>query len=373
MAIRQRKIHIQTRRTNQRTHHILRRFKPADIKEISRFIRPQTANIGTIPHNVHVNNNWLVTAYYTDGVSIIDGHRPENMVEVAHYDTYPGPETMFHGVWGVYPYFQSGNIIASDIETGLWIFKPTYQRACYLEGKVTDANTNANLKDVEITVVTDATLNRRTNPTGDYKSGRLQPGTITVRAHKYGYIDQQLTVSLATEQITIANFQLQQSPKHIITGQVLDEVTQLPVPNAAVAIRNGTYNHEIVADANGMFADTVSQDTYHIFAGKWTYRTAYQTNQFIDQPTHVVLELQKGIEDIFEVELGWYRSATPTLGRWDRAQPIQTNFNAVAIANPGQDSPADVGNSCFTTDNRGWRCLRLRRGQRKCPPHLSRI
>ncbi|HNA56652.1 MAG TPA: choice-of-anchor B family protein, partial [Chitinophagales bacterium] len=58
-----------------------------DIKELDQF----QANPGTssIPHNVMVLGDFLVTAYYRDGVVITDATYPDNMIKVGEYDTSP--------------------------------------------------------------------------------------------------------------------------------------------------------------------------------------------------------------------------------------------------------------------------------------------
>ena len=46
------------------------------------------------------------------------------MSEVGFFDTYPeNDNTSFNGAWNVYPYFNSGNIIISDINRGLFIIR----------------------------------------------------------------------------------------------------------------------------------------------------------------------------------------------------------------------------------------------------------
>ena len=46
------------------------------------------------------------------------------MTETHFIDTYPeNNNASFNGVWSVYPYFDSGNIIISDIERGLFIVR----------------------------------------------------------------------------------------------------------------------------------------------------------------------------------------------------------------------------------------------------------
>lgn len=79
-----------------------------------------------IDHNGYVKGNLFFQANYTAGVRIIDVSGIENgmMTEVGFFDTYPPTNnTSFSGAWNVYPYFESGNIIISDIEGGLFIIR----------------------------------------------------------------------------------------------------------------------------------------------------------------------------------------------------------------------------------------------------------
>ena len=76
---------------------------------------------GVIPHNAHTLGDFIITSYYRDGVTIHDVSRPNNMVEVGRFDSSPLSGNGFNGCWGAYPYFPSGNIVASDIEQGLFV------------------------------------------------------------------------------------------------------------------------------------------------------------------------------------------------------------------------------------------------------------
>jgi choice-of-anchor B domain-containing protein len=79
-----------------------------------------------IDHNGYVNGNKFYLANYTAGIRIIDvgNISAGNMTEIGFFDTFPANNnTSFNGVWNVYPYFESGNIVISDIEGGLFIVK----------------------------------------------------------------------------------------------------------------------------------------------------------------------------------------------------------------------------------------------------------
>ncbi len=79
-----------------------------------------------IDHNGYVLGNEFFLANYTAGVRVLDisGIADRAVTEKAFFDTYPlNDDTQFSGVWSVYPYFESGKIIISDINNGFFIIK----------------------------------------------------------------------------------------------------------------------------------------------------------------------------------------------------------------------------------------------------------
>ena len=77
-----------------------------------------------IDHNGYVFGNYYYLANYTAGVRVLDIGNMSSISEVGYFDTYPSNDNIvFDGVWSVYPYFQSGNIIISDIHGGLFIIR----------------------------------------------------------------------------------------------------------------------------------------------------------------------------------------------------------------------------------------------------------
>lgn len=79
-----------------------------------------------IDHNGYVKGNEFYLANYTAGLRIVDisDVENENISETAFFDSFPANNgTSFNGAWSVYPYFESGNILISDINSGLLIVK----------------------------------------------------------------------------------------------------------------------------------------------------------------------------------------------------------------------------------------------------------
>lgn len=82
-------------------------------------------NSSAIIHNVYVKGDFAYIAYYTDGLRILDITDPTRPEEVGYFDTSPYDVADYEGAWGAYPYLPSGNILVSDMSTGLWILKIT--------------------------------------------------------------------------------------------------------------------------------------------------------------------------------------------------------------------------------------------------------
>jgi hypothetical protein len=104
--------------------------KVVDIQDLSDMSVVATMDAGTavptqIPHNALVRGDLLFVSYYYDGLQVYDIANPLSPQHIAYHDTYDGPDANFYaGAWGVYPYLPSGNILLSDIQTGLWVFAP---------------------------------------------------------------------------------------------------------------------------------------------------------------------------------------------------------------------------------------------------------
>lgn len=77
-----------------------------------------------IDHNGFVRGNRYYMSNYERGLTVLDITDPSNPSEVGFFDTYPVSNNAgFNGAWGVYPFLPSGNILVSDINSGLYILK----------------------------------------------------------------------------------------------------------------------------------------------------------------------------------------------------------------------------------------------------------
>lgn len=213
----------------------------------------KTNDTAIIPHNTHYLDGFLINSHYTIGVNIIDVSRPGNMIETGRYDTSPDyTYEGFHGCWGVYPFLPSGNIIASDMEEGLYVLGPTYVRGCYLEGQVTDLHTGGPVFFPTIEVLED-TLVEQGNIIGKYATATMNPGTYTVRVSANGYFPDTTTgVVLASGELTILDVQLNNWPAGL--GEKDERVPIQVYPNPAtdaVGVSVGQPGRLSLLDLNG--------------------------------------------------------------------------------------------------------------------------
>ncbi|MDG1718968.1 MAG: choice-of-anchor B family protein [Flavobacteriales bacterium] len=95
-----------------------------NITVLSNFNSGQNAQ--SMAHNGIIKGNLLYLAYYHDGLRVFDISNPSNPIQVCNYDTYsPASYNSYKGAWGVYPYLPSGNIIVSDMQSGLYVLDCT--------------------------------------------------------------------------------------------------------------------------------------------------------------------------------------------------------------------------------------------------------
>lgn len=76
----------------------------------------------SIDHNGYVKGNRYYFSNYSEGLTVLDITNPVVPTRVGQFDTWPASsETGFVGAWGVYPFFASGTIAISDINSGLYL------------------------------------------------------------------------------------------------------------------------------------------------------------------------------------------------------------------------------------------------------------
>ena len=82
-----------------------------------------TPSPADIVHNVTVRGNYAYVAWYTLGAVVVNIANPTSPTLAGGYDTSTQPPGSYNGVWGIYPYFPSGKVVAGDMQNGLWVFR----------------------------------------------------------------------------------------------------------------------------------------------------------------------------------------------------------------------------------------------------------
>lgn len=139
-----------------------------------------TPNASSIPHNAFIIGNLCHVSWYTEGYQCIDISDPNNPVQVAAYDTWPGASGGFNGAWGCYPFQPSGNIYISDISTGLYIVRPQITDLAIAHTPLTDTQDEDGPYHVLATVtgsnpINSVTMSWRANGSGTFTTVPMQP------------------------------------------------------------------------------------------------------------------------------------------------------------------------------------------------------
>lgn len=113
---------------DERYNHTNTRTYVWDLQDLNQpeFLGHYQHNNPSIDHNLYVKDDLMYQANYTAGLRILDisDPNPENISEVAYFDTTPQDESVtFGGLWSVYPWLSGDKIIVSDINHGLFILR----------------------------------------------------------------------------------------------------------------------------------------------------------------------------------------------------------------------------------------------------------
>lgn len=92
-----------------------------NIREESLFLSGVDEN--SMAHNPIIHGDHVFVSHYHDGVYIWDISDPQHPYISGYYDTYPPSDhDSYRGAWGVYPFLPSGILLASDMQSGLFVF-----------------------------------------------------------------------------------------------------------------------------------------------------------------------------------------------------------------------------------------------------------
>jgi choice-of-anchor B domain-containing protein len=107
---------------------------PSNISLVTTFSYSDDTARNAIVHNGQVRGNFLFVAYYEAGFRVFDISDPANPVERGKFETYFDPDDTgelinfpfrgtYRGAWNVYSFLPSGNILVTDMQTGLFVLQ----------------------------------------------------------------------------------------------------------------------------------------------------------------------------------------------------------------------------------------------------------
>ncbi|MCC6816204.1 MAG: choice-of-anchor B family protein [Saprospiraceae bacterium] len=306
----------------------------------------------SIPHNCFIKGSILFISWYTEGVRIINVSRPKNMVEVGYFDTHPQANVEFHGVWNVYPFFNSGSIIASDIENGLFVFRFNDPSAGYLEGSITDEINGSPVQDSKVRIKgKQINTFEASDLEGKFQTGAIANSLVHIEISKAGYYTLNDTVFFTAKETILRNYKLKPLPSYPIKVIATNLISSDPESNVIVKIWNNDYSYTLKTDSKGE-ADfnQLVEGTYHIQSSKWG-KLHFSVDTFIvDGLIHRIdMSLIDGYEDQFNIPQQWHfipdsQKLKWRFGNFSELLPKPSNY-------PSMDIESDIGNGALYTDN----------------------
>ena len=100
-----------------------------DVRDLDEpeFIGTYLSEYPSIDHNLYVRGDAVYMANYRIGLRVTDATNVADaeMEEIAYFDTFPADDAnQFGGAWSTFPYFDSGVVLISDMQRGLFIVRP---------------------------------------------------------------------------------------------------------------------------------------------------------------------------------------------------------------------------------------------------------
>jgi len=132
-----------------------------EILEFPNNVREFFGTTKAIDHNQYVinakakgqnyasNNDLIYQANYEAGMRILQviDYSRAKFKEIGYFDTYPfGNGAAFNGAWSVYPYFESGNVVISSMNEGLFLVKPRLEDDLGLSNGSADCDDDPELR-----------------------------------------------------------------------------------------------------------------------------------------------------------------------------------------------------------------------------------
>jgi choice-of-anchor B domain-containing protein len=313
-----------------------------------RKVADYTHNPNEIIHNVHTKGDLAFVSWYTAGTRIIDISVPTDPIEVGYYDTFDGSMNTYAGNWGTYPYFPSGKIISSDMQTGLYVFTFDGAQRMSVSGVITDAVTGLPIPGAVIEV---PSLGRTVtaDANGRYTFSAAEE-TVSFVASAVDHFSADSTFVLSVDGTTL-NISLRPIAYATINVRAIDAESGQALSSFAwrseTPVGGGRTSGSEATNPATFRVPTEGTTIIHV--GAWGHLpTMFELGA---SQTSVDVPLERGYADDVELDLGWSLTAPgddAVNGRWERGIPVGTSFNDLFIQ-PEYDHSSGYGNEAFIT------------------------
>jgi choice-of-anchor B domain-containing protein len=310
--------------------------EPLKIFDISNLASPVLANAITsnpqaIIHNAHVRGSELYLSNYTEGIRALDLSDPCHPAEFASADSYAGPSGGYSGVWEVCPFFPSGTVIASDRNSGLYVYRVVRDYGI-VRVRVVDAATALPVSGVKVYLTTQG--DSLVTPTDGIVQFAPSPGTHTVLAHPFGWSAASATRTVSVGSRDTVTLALTARPVGMFAGTVRSSVTGNPLDGSEVSLAYTPVHQHTGPD--GQYALSVPDDIYRleVRCAGYVPRTGdrHIGPLFPGQDFSLV---PAAFWDDLQTDLGWTVGASgddATSGLWTRVGPLGTGTRPPSTA-----------------------------------------
>ncbi|MBL9031754.1 MAG: choice-of-anchor B family protein [Phycisphaerae bacterium] len=276
---------------NQNVPRMLTRI--FDVSDLStpRLVSTFTNGLPAVDHNEYTKGRYLFQSNYTTGLRIWDVSNALKPVEVAFIDTRPQDDgTGYNGAWGNYPYFDSGTVLVSDIENGLFVVKLALLELAPV-GSLPETLTPAQPTPVSVTVTE--------------RDATTQSVELMVSVNGGSYVSYPMTASGGG----VYTGNLPATPCGARVNYYVQAFSNASPPD------NGPFTWPVGAPAAGVITADSQSGSTTVFSDN------FQTNQ------------------------GWTVTTTATAGAWTRVTPLY-NGGPGAVVGDG-----DGSGMCYVTGN----------------------
>ena len=157
-----------TLKTNTRTH----------VWDVSDLTVPRVVGVyegasTAIDHNLYVRGRHAFEANYSSGLRVLDlaGIESATLREIGFFDVHPEDDRpAYNGAWSNFPFFDSGIVIVSNIERGLFVLRPTLS-------PITGADLVVSV--LSSPAMSGAGLDLRVTDATENQGGALAPASVT--------------------------------------------------------------------------------------------------------------------------------------------------------------------------------------------------